>query len=177
MKQKANKNQKDTVFRRIFHNKERLLELYNAINHTNYDNPNDLTIKTLHGKTFLGMRNDLSFIFDDELNLYEHNSTPCPNIALRDLLYIASSYREMYSLKDLYKSSPIKIPAPRFFVFYNGTLQLPDRFEYRLSDMFIKETANPCLELKVTVLNVNEGRNKELMESCKSIRKYYVHPG
>ena len=51
MKQKANKNQKDTVFRRIFHNKERLLELYNAINHTNYDNPDDLTIKTLHGKT------------------------------------------------------------------------------------------------------------------------------
>ena len=169
-----NKNHKDTVFRRLFSDRVRLLELYNAINKTEYTNPNDLTIKTLKGVTFLGMKNDVSFILDYEINLYEHNSTPCPNIPLRFLLYIASSHKKLVPLKDTYKSGLVKIQAPRFFVFYNGTASLPDQFEYRLSDMFIKETVNPCLELRATVLNVNEGHNKELMESCKTLNEYSI---
>ncbi len=120
------------------------------------------------------MKNDVSFILDYEINLYEHNSTPCPNIPLRFLLYISSSYKKLIPLKDTYKNTPIKIPVPRFFVFYNGTAPLPDQFEYRLSDLFFKETANPSLELKATVLNVNEGHNKELMESCKTLNEYSI---
>ncbi len=62
----------------------------------------------------------------------------------------------------------------RLLELYNGTAPLPDQFEYRLSDLFFKETANPSLELKATVLNVNEGHNKELMESCKTLNEYSI---
>ncbi len=167
-----NKNHKDTVFRALYRDRARLLELYNALNGTNYNNPDNLIIKTLKGITFLGMKNDVSFIIDYEINLYEHNSTPCPNIPLRDLFYIASSYKKIVSLKSTYKESPIKIHVPRFFMFYNGASPLPDRYEYKLSDMFIKETPNPSLELKVTVLNINEGHNKSLMDSCNTLKDY-----
>lgn len=169
-----NKNYKDTVFRWLFSDRIHLLELYNAINKTKYTNPDDLIIKTLKGSTFLGMKNDISFVIDYEINLYEHNSTPCPNIPLRDLFYIASSYKKMIPLKDTYKSEMIKIQVPRFYVFYNGTAPLPDQKEYKLSDMFIKKTDNPDLELKVTFLNVNEGRNQDLMQSCKTLREYSI---
>ncbi|SFD00163.1 hypothetical protein [Butyrivibrio sp. YAB3001] len=169
-----NKNHKDTVFRMLYSDKRRLLELYNAINKTNYTNLDDLTIRTLNGNTFLGMKNDVSFILDYEINLYEHNSTPCPNIPLRDLFYIASSYKKLFKISDTYKTTQLKIQTPRFFVFYNGTTPLPDSFEYRLSDMFIKPVTPPSMELVVTVLNVNEGRNKQLMESCETLRGYSI---
>ena len=169
-----NRNFKDTVFRMLFNDKKRLLELYNALNKTSYDNPEALVIKTLKGMTFLGMKNDVSFIIDDELNLYEHNSTPCPNIPLRFLFYIASSLRKLVPLKDTYKDEPVEIPAPRFLVFYNGTAPLPDKIEYRLSDMYKKEMVGNDLELHVTVLNVNEGRSKELMESCRTMKEYSI---
>ena len=169
-----NRNFKDTVFRMLFNDKKRLLELYNALNKTSYDNPETLVIKTLKGMTFLGMKNDVSFIIDDELNLYEHNSTPCPNIPLRFLFYIASSLRKLVPLKDTYKDESVEIPAPRFLVFYNGTAPLPDKIEYKLSDMYKKEMVGNDLELHVTVLNVNEGRNKELMESCRTMKEYSI---
>ena len=59
-----NKKYRDTVFRMLFNKKEHLLELYNALNGTSYTNPNDLTITTLKGNTYLDMRNDVSFILD-----------------------------------------------------------------------------------------------------------------
>ncbi len=170
-----NKNHKDNVFRALYRSKRRLLELYNAINHTNYTNTKDLTIRTLNGMTFLGMKNDVSFIFDSELNLYEHNSTPCPNIPLRYLYYIASSLKQLIPLKELYKESMVKIPVPRFYVFYNGTKPIPDRFEYKLSDMYEKKIEEPGLELVTTVLNINEGHNKELMNACKTLREYSIY--
>ena len=169
-----NKNYKDTVFRRLFSDKANLLELYNAINKTNYTDPDALTIKTLKGMVFLNMKNDVSFLIDYEINLYEHNSTLCPNIPLRDLFYIASSYKKMVHLKDTYKSELLQIPAPRFFVFYNGNAPLPDKKEYRLSDIFMKKTKKPELELVVTALNINEGRNQELMQSCKTLKEYSI---
>lgn len=169
-----NKNYKDTVFRRLFSDRVRLLELYNAINKTHYNNPDELIIRTLNGSTFLGMKNDVSFVIDYEINLYEHNSTPCPNIPLRDLFYIASSYRKIIPMRDTYKAEMIKIPAPRFYVFYNGTAPLPDKKEHRLSEMFVKSYSNLDLELVVTILNINEGRNQELMQSCKTLREYSI---
>ena len=71
-----NQKHKDTLFRMIYREKKELLALYNALNGTAYTNEDDLTVTTLEGETFLNMKNDVSYIFNDELNLYEHQSTP-----------------------------------------------------------------------------------------------------
>ena len=169
-----NQKYKDTVFRKLFHDKKRLLELYNGVNHSNYDNPDDLEITTLEGNTFLNMKNDLSFIFDYELSLYEHQSSPCPNIPLRNLEYVASIYRKLIPTEETYKSHPLSIPTPRFITFYNGSIKLEDEKTYKLSDLFAKSTANSELELVVKVININEGHNQELMEDCKTLKEYSI---
>lgn len=168
------KNYKDTVFKLLFNNKLYLLELYNAINGTSYTNPDDLEITTLEGETFLKMKNDLSFIIDFELNLYEHQVSKCPNIPLRDLYYVAATYRKMIPQEKTYRTNEVKIPAPRFYMFYNGMSDLEDTVTYRLSELFQKPVEDPSIELVVTCLNVNEGHNKELMEACKTLNGYSI---
>ena len=55
-----NRNYKDTLFRMIFKEPEALLSLYNAVNGTNYTNPNDLKVVTLENAIYMNMKNDLA---------------------------------------------------------------------------------------------------------------------
>lgn len=168
----ANRNYKDTIFRMIFSDRESLLSLYNAVNKRNYTNPDDLEIVTLENAIYMGMKNDLAFILDMNLYLYEHQSTVNPNIPLRDLFYIAAEYQKLIDRKSLYSSAIQKIPTPGFFVFYNGIEPLEDCCISRLSDAFLHTGAEPALELIVTTLNINEGHNCELMQNCRKLKEY-----
>ena len=166
------RNQKDTVFRMLFREKKELLELYNALNDSAYNSPEDLTICTLENAIYMNFKNDISFLLDSEMNLYEHQGSYNPNMPLRDLVYIAKQLEKYTRDETIYSSTLVKIPVPRFVVFYNGTDGQPERQILRLSDAFEKETAEPELELKVLMLNIIFGHNKELMEKCRTLREY-----
>ena len=168
----ANRKYKDTVFRMLFSDRENLLSLYNAVNGTSYDNPEELEIVTLENAIYMGMKNDLAFIIDTGLFLYEHQSTYNPNIPLRDLFYISSEYQKLVVHKSLYASTLQKIPEPNFLVFYNGTEKKEDRWVNYLSEAYETGTGERNLELKVITLNINEGHNGELMEQCQTLREY-----
>lgn len=169
---KANRKYKDTIFRMLFSDKVNLLSLYNAMNGTAYSDPEQLQIVTLKNAVYMGMKNDLAFIIDTNLFLYEHQSTYNPNMPMRDLFYIASEYQKLVDGKSLYSSTLQKVPAPKFLVFYNGTKEMEDcRTEY-LSEAFESLIGEPDLELKVTTLNINKGHNRELMEQCKVLGEY-----
>ena len=172
------RNHKDTVFRMLYNDKEKLLELYNgmlcfhALNGTAYENTDDMEICTLENAIYMGFKNDVSFLFDSEMNLYEHQSSFNPNMPLRDLLYIARQLEKYVVGKTLYSSNLVQIPVPRFVVFYNGTQEQPERRVLRLSDAFEKKVSSPELEVTVTMLNINPGNNRELMEKCRTLREY-----
>ena len=166
------RNQKDTVFRMLFREKKELLELYNALNDSAYNSPEDLTICTLENAIYMNFKNDISFLLDSEMNLYEHQGSYNPNMPLRDLVYIAKQLEKYTRDETIYSSTLVKIPVPRFVVFYNGTDGQPERQILRLSDAFEKETSEPELELKVLMLNINFGHNKELMDKCRTLREY-----
>lgn len=168
----ANKKYKDTVFRMLFSDRKNLLSLYNAINGTRYEDPEELEIVTLENAIYMGMKNDLEFIIDTNLFLYEHQSTYNANMPLRDLLYIAGEYQKLVNHKSLYSSALQKIPAPNFIVFYNGTEKKKERWENLLSEAYENQTGEPNLELRVVTLNINEGHNRELMEQCQILREY-----
>ena len=172
----ANRNYKDTVFRKLFSDRRNLLSLYNAINGTAYTDETKLEIVTLENAIYMGMKNDLSFLIDDVLNLYEHQSSYSPNLPLRGLFYFSSLYREQIeSVKQrLYTNSPLYIPFPQYLVFYNGTKEEPERQELKLSDLFITngKGATPALECTALVLNINLGHNRRLMEKCKALKEY-----
>ena len=97
----VNRCYKDTVFRMLFADKENLLSLYNAMNGKSYTNPDEQEIVTLENAIYMEMKNDLAFIIDTSLYLYEHQSTFNPNIPLRDLLYISCEYQRSCVKKSL----------------------------------------------------------------------------
>ena len=171
----ANRQYKDTVFRMLFSEKENLLSLYNAVTGKAYQNADDLKIVTLENAIYMGMKNDLAFMLETNIYLYEHQSTLNPNIPLRDLIYIGIEYQQYVDDKSLYSSRLQKIPAPKFMVFYNGTDTVDDRVELRLSNAYEHLAGEPDLELKVLMLNVNEGHNKELMEQCQTLKEYAIY--
>ena len=171
----ANRQYKDTVFRMLFSEKENLLSLYNAVTGNAYQNADDLKIVTLENAIYMGMKNDLAFMLETNIYLYEHQSTLNPNIPLRDLIYIGIEYQQYVDDKSLYSSRLQKIPAPKFMVFYNGTDAVDDRVELRLSKAYEHLAGEPDLELKALMLNVNEGHNKELMEQCQTLKEYAIY--
>jgi predicted transposase/invertase (TIGR01784 family) len=167
-----NREYKSRIFTMVFSQKKELLELYNAMNGTDYEDPEQLEINTLENAIYLAMKNDISFLVDSCLSLYEHQSTYNPNIPLRFLEYVTDLYSGMTRNKNLYGTRLIEIPPPEFVVFYNGIAEKPDVMELKLSDAYGGKGKHTALELKVRMLNVNKGHNLKLMEACKTLRDY-----
>lgn len=166
-----NRTYKATIFAMLFEDKEHLLELYNAVSGKHYTNPEMLEINTLENAIYMAMRNDISFLIDARLSLYEHQSTYSPNLPLRFLLYISALYSSMTKDANLYGTKAIELPPPRFVIFYNGKEEQPDRQILKLSDLYtINEECS--LELEAVMLNVNSGHNKELMEMSHTLWEY-----
>ena len=167
----ANKKYKDTLFRMLFKRKRELLTLYNALNGSHYTDTRRLTVTTLENAVYMGMKNDVSFIIGSTINLYEHQSTVNPNMPLRHLIYFA---KQMSSYVDdsIYSSTLLKIPAPRFIVFYNGIRKQPERQILKLSDAYRIREDEPWLELKVQFININAGMSEEIKRSCRTLYGY-----
>ncbi|HJD30432.1 MAG TPA: Rpn family recombination-promoting nuclease/putative transposase [Candidatus Eisenbergiella stercorigallinarum] len=170
----VNREYKDSVFRMLYREKKNLLQLYNALNGTSHTDPEELIVTTLENAIYLGMKNDVSFLLDDRMTLYEHQSTWNPNLPLRDLLYISRLLEKHVNAgnRSIYSSSLIRIPAPRFVVFYNGQRRVEDHTVLKLSDAFEKPEKDPALELRVRLVNINPGASPELMERCRTLREY-----
>lgn len=171
-----NRKVKDRLFRAVFKEKKYQLQLYNAINDTNYQNEDDLIVYTLEDVIYLKMKNDLSFIIvGSTLNLYEHQSTFNPNMQLRAVLYFARQYEifvEENNL-DVYSEKLIKIPMPQMIVFYNGEKEMPEEMELKLSDAYMRaEGRKPAMECFVRVININFGHNQTLMKKCSRLEEY-----
>ncbi len=168
----VNRIYKDRLYKMIFNNKSELLKLYNAINGTHYNDPAMLTITTLDNAIYMTMENDLSFIIDMRLALYEQQSTVNPNLPLRFLMYITDIYSAYTKDMNIYGSKKVQIPLPSFVIFYNDVKSQPDRTEFLLSELFHPTTDQPALELKAVMLNINKGHNQELMNACHTLRDY-----
>lgn len=168
----ANRMYKSRIFAMLFSDRNELLKLYNAINGTSYDDPDLLQVNTLENAVYMSMQNDVSFIIDMRLNLYEHQSTYSPNLPVRYLLYVADVYSDYTKDMNLYGTKAVKLPTPRFVIFYNGQAEQPDRKELKLSELFSIPDADPSLELKAVMLNINKGHNRKLMETCRTLQDY-----
>ena len=171
----VNNKYKDRLFKFIFKEKADLLQLYNAVNGTDYDNPDEIEVNTLEDVIYIGMKNDISFLLTDVLNLYEHQSTFSPNLPLRGLFYFSRLYQKIIgNEKKIYSSKLIELPYPQFVVFYNGTTEEPERQILELSDAFPawSQKENAALNCKAVVLNINLGYNKKVMKKCKKLKEY-----
>lgn len=174
-KLRAKRNTRDVFFRALFGNdKKALLDLYNALNGTNYDNPDELQIMTLESAIFMTHKNDVAFMLSGIINLYEHQSTLNDNMPLRMLIYLAEEYQKIVeaNIKSIYGKSRIELPTPQCVVFYNGSDIEEDEKIMRLSDSFINKEVKPAVEVVVKMININYGHNEELMRGCNLLSEY-----
>lgn len=191
---------KDTLFRFIFRDKKKLLQLYNALNQSDYQDPDGLQITTLENVVYLSYKNDISFLVDMTLYLVEHQGSWNPNMPFRGVLYFARIYRDYVEQKgyDLYGTKRFPLPVPRYVVFYNGREDRPERQILKLSDSFPQKSnfsgedsaeekelpekpgiylPPPALECQALMLNINYGHNREFMKQCKPLMEYsrFIH--
>ena len=153
------------------------LEVYNALNQSDYRNPGLVEVCNLERGISLSVRNDAAFILDMNLNVYEHESTVCPNMPLRELIYVTNILEQWVRTQNIYGRRLVKIPTPRFAVFYNGTEEQPERYQLKLSDAYANPVEKPELELTCTVYNINPGKNRKLLSECPVLLQYMLFVG
>ena len=193
----AKKAYKDSLFRMIYGGRDErsrrwLLSLYNALSGKSYEDPALLEITTIEDVIYVSMKNDLSFLIDSQMHLYEHQSSVNPNMPLRGLFYFAKLYQREVEKADanMFGTKLIRLPSPRFLVFYNGDAELPDTKRYYLSDAFLKEEGPDfplgCggpdargkeFEWTATLININKNRNETLQKKCESLYHYSAFVG
>ena len=171
-----NRQNKSTLFAKIFgspENKAYTLQLYNAMNGTSFNNPDDLVLTTLETVVYMGMHNDVSFMLDCTMNVYEHQSTENGNMPLRFLCTLSQLYSAYVSdtKHELYREKALPLPAPKCVVFYNGTKEAPERTTMRLSDSFIGGREGD-VEVVVHFININKGNNEKLQNDCTPLQEY-----
>lgn len=142
------------------------------MNQTDYQDPELLTINTLENAIYMSMRNDISFLIAFQLNLYEHQSTYSPNLPLRYLMYVSDLYSVLVQKENLYGRKKVKLPTPRFLIFYNGAEERQDVEILRLSDLYEIQEEEYWLDLKAVLLNINPGHNQALLDACPTLREY-----
>ena len=170
----SRKDNKDRLFKFIFgnpDNKAWTLSLYNAINGTDYTNPDDIQFNTIGDAVYMGMRNDVSFIVAFEMDLWEHQSTFNPNMPMRFFIYAGRLYEKYIQGSDYYQysSSLQQVPRPVCMCFYNGKKEQPERQVLKLSDAY---GGDGDIEVKVTMLNINYGMNQQVMDACEPLKEY-----
>ena len=174
----VNRKHKDRLFSFIFgrsENRRWTLDLYNAINGSSYEKSDDIEITTLEDVIYMGMKNDVSFILYENMNIYEHQSTINPNMPLRELMYVGKLYDKfIFSRRlNIYGRSRIVIPVPKLVVFYNGrdyneckVLNLYDLFQDP------SQADKSDISVRVKVININYGQNEFILRACRPLSEY-----
>ena len=168
-----NREFKSDVFSMLMEDKANALEVYNVLNGSSYEDPEQVEFVNLEKGISLSVRNDAAFIVDTDISIYEHQSSYNPNMPLRSLVYFVDIINEhVIKDRDLFSRHTIKIPMPHFAVFYNGTANRPEKEILKLSDSYNKPTDEPELELICTVYNINRGKGDGLLGRCKVLEGY-----
>ena len=171
-----NRKYKDSLFRFIFNSKEAALSLYNAINDSDYHETDAIEFYTMNDFLYMGMKNDLSFLLDWNLNMFEHQSSYNPNMPLRGLIYTSAALKKFIEKNrlDMYSSKLLTIPVPRYYVFYNGLKKAADEVILKLTDSMAGTNASKVSSAEFTahMININAGHSAQIMERCPLLHQY-----
>lgn len=173
-----NREHKDRLFTFLFGKKGRkewVLSLYNAVNNTHYTDPDSIEFTAMEDAVYMGMKNDVSFILCQIMNVYEQQSTYNPNMPVRLLMYAAKLYDKYIHQNrlNLYGKKIVRLPVPKLVVFYNGTDDMDDCI-LQLSDAFAPDAdaGEADIQVRVRMININYGNNESILSSCRPLKEY-----
>ena len=150
---------KDTVFRDMFSKKKYLIQMYKALHPEDSTiTKADLKIITLQSILLNGIYNDLGLMVRGKqlMILVEAQSTWSPNIVIRALIYLMSTYQDYFSENkiQLYGSKKVEMPKPELYVIYTGDQgSHPDVLS--MKDEFFPHS-DCCIEAKVKIIYLRD---------------------
>ena len=178
MDETINKEHKDRLFCYIFgsaENRQWTLSLYNAVNGTDYSDPDAVDITTMGDYIYMGMKNDVSFLINCDLSLYEQQSSYNPNMPVRLLMYLGRQYDKYIkkTKQNVYGRKQMVLPIPKLVTFYNGIENINDQV-LQLSDSFPKGSDLNKSDVQVTVhlYNITSEGDNHLIRDCKPLAEY-----
>ena len=166
------KEYKSNTFSLLIQEPKYALQVFNALNGTHYEDESEVEIKMLSNGINLKVRNDASFIFHGLMSLYEHQSTPNPNMPLRFLMYTTRLFEDLVKEQEILGRTLLNLPTPHFVVLYNGREKQPEVQTLRLSDAYEVRQESYELDLACTVYNINKSNNAWLLENCEALNGY-----
>ena len=173
-KAKVNREFKDGMFRTLFNDKEKMLELYNAVSEEQMGKEaiDDIETLTIETPLYIGSRNDLAFLIDGKSMFFcEQQSTRSGNMALRLSSYFGKTLDMMFG-SEIYGTRKVMMPAPVFYVFYLGKPDAPEVETFRLSDHYKENAPENSIKVVVKVYNICYSKNKEILKRSKTLREY-----
>ena len=173
-KAKVNREFKDGMFRTLFNDKEKMLELYNAVSDEQMgkDAIEDIEALTIETPLYIGSRNDLAFLIDGKSMFFcEQQSTKSGNMALRLSSYFGKTLDMMFG-SEIYGTRKLKMAPPSFFVLVFGDKDTPELQVEPLSKHFTENAPENSIELVVNVYNICYSENNRLLKRSKTLREY-----
>lgn len=168
---------KDRLFCMLFGSeeyKENILSLYNALCGTEHTDVNDIKIYTIWDVIYIQMKNDISLLLDSFLYLWEQESIFNPNMPLKGLMCFGEMYNRYITenKRTIDGETLVKLPTPQYTVLYNGTEERPSFVRLRLSDAFMNSDNSGDFEWTADMINLNEGKNDDLLDNCQPLKDY-----
>jgi len=80
-------------------------------------------------------------------------------------------YSHIVDKDKLYGNEQVPIPAPKFFVLYNGEQKLTE-YTVKLSDSFVKKDDSPSLELTAKIIDINFESKESVFLRSSSLKGY-----
>lgn len=162
--EKSHRNYKDSVFRKLFSEKENAIELYNAVAGTNYGPDTPIRFLTLENILVDGPINDLEFEIDGRRVAFaEAQSTICENIPYRLLGYTSRSLDQILAEADIYARKAVQIPPMEYYVFYSGHTPWNKKY-LRLSENYMETPSINSMELVAKVISLWYDEDREMNE-------------
>ena len=173
-KAKVNREFKDGMFRTLFNDKEKMLELYNVVSEEQMGKEaiDDIETLTIETPLYIGSRNDLAFLIDGKSMFFcEQQSTRSGNMALRLSSYFGKTLDMMFG-SEIYGTRKLKMAPPSFFVLIFGDKDTPELQVEPLSRHFTENAPENSIELVVNVYNICYSENNRLLKRSKTLREY-----
>lgn len=174
---KENSSYKNSVFVDLFFEdytaESNDISLYNALHEETLPSSTKINKFRISDILYMNFRNDISFGVENQIIVFgEHQSTINYNMPLRSTMYIGRAYEELVPTRDRYRKNIVRIPAPEFYTFYNGTEVFEKERTLKLSDAYMVQGNPPMLELYVKIININPDKGHDILNKCQILREY-----
>lgn len=158
--EKSHRNYKDSVFRKLFSEKENAIELYNAVAGTNYGPDTPIRFLTLENILVDGSINDLEFEIDGRRVAFAEAQSTIP---YRLLGYTSRSLDQILAEADIYARKAVQIPPMEYYEFYSGHTPWNKKY-LRLSENYMETPSINSMELVAKVISLWYDEDREMNE-------------